>query len=47
MTIDSGRGRPDTTWSHKLVPGRMLSIKRRFPEDDLRVIRSRFLMRGL
>ena len=36
MTIDSGRGRPGPTWSHKLVSGRIPAIKRRLPEDDLR-----------
>lgn len=36
MTIDSGRGRPGTPWSHKLVSGRIPAMKRRLPEDDLR-----------
>lgn len=42
MTIDSGRGWPGTTWSHKLVSGRIPAMKRRLPEDDLRVMDLRY-----
>ena len=45
MTIDSGRGRPGPTWSHKLVSGRIPAIKRRLPEDDLRGAHPETLLR--
>ena len=47
MTIDSGRGRPGPTWSHKLVSGRIPAIKRRLPEDDLGVGHSRARLLGI